>query len=463
MVRSVGAGTDQAVLFIIDHWDLTGLGHEELLNRVVGMPKLKCRKLAEALYSTVNNRGLPSWQQNTEIFHFFAGSVIRGDSICAALGCQNGKLAVLGRFAALYADSVVFPLQVSNFDASSHSDRLTLAHNINAVLKLRPLIESGIVRLTPTSSCMCSECLMVRGIDVKKLTQSSLDFWHTRMKEFEVVYRGTNPEIPPFLEIQGPPEFLPHLMIFPEADSLGLSFGKKPSLIRGEPGIAISQHQLKRSKMIPRFFGSFTQDLLLQQIYGFSLGTTYLTDSVGQSQYFEQLAGAPRDGRPSEAHMNAARLMTSLGHNVPLFSNAPLTKLLELRASEQDAFIRYRATINEIVRRKSSDNVGLSDRQLAEIYADEVAPRIAEMNDVSKSVLRKDLKKLSLKAIGTSVAVTIGLLAGILPSELKPLLIAAGGAGLVKDFIDILGNRQIVSEELRGNNLYFLLKLNNLR
>src|SRR6266704_6388023 len=45
-------------------------------------------------------------------FSFHAGASIRGDFGCSAINCRGDKISFLARYAALYANEVIFPLSL---------------------------------------------------------------------------------------------------------------------------------------------------------------------------------------------------------------------------------------------------------------------------------------------------------------------------------------------------------------
>jgi hypothetical protein len=60
------------------------------------------------------------------------------------------------------------------------------------------------------------------------------------------------------------------------------------------------------------------------------------------------------------------------------------------------------------------------------------------------------------------VAVGLGAYGGLLPSDLGGLLKMAGGVGLLSQIGEAVGLIEKSPAEIRNQNLYFLLKLQNL-
>jgi len=124
----------------------------EHLDKIADLPEKKLEKLYSDVYSSVFSAqtarafdGQPSHLPDT--FSFHASASIRGASGCSAPECRINKLNFLGRYAALYATELTFPLSmVAPERAEGIADmRGLLGRDLPALLYLRPLITGGIV------------------------------------------------------------------------------------------------------------------------------------------------------------------------------------------------------------------------------------------------------------------------------------------------------------------------------
>jgi hypothetical protein len=444
------------IVFLLEERRLTGKDPSALSEAVLGMGSEDAARLASALHECVEWSDTPAEPEDLDVFNFLAGSVLRGDSLCVAPECQTRQLTLLSRFSALYADSVVFPIDFSRFNPESYAHRLNLLHNVNAVSQLRPLIDAGIVRFVRSFDSLCTGCLAAKCVGVPRLESKARKFWRGRSDDFDLIYRFRERDGGRDLEVVGPADFLPHALIKQGVDIPELS-QRRPRIVDGEPGVLVSKSFAKRKHLIhEEVFGTFFRDLLLQQLYGLATRATYLTNSPGQAAFFESVAGTYASGPGRADRSNAARFAASLAHSVPLFSEASISDVLKLRTEESDAFVRYRATLNKIVRDSSSDRY-LSDSEFRDLYADELRPRIAELNETARLSRRNRLRRAAVKSVATALAVSLGAISGLLPSEYKALFAAAGGIGVLRDVLEVLGS----PNELRSHNLYFLLRLSN--
>jgi hypothetical protein len=124
----------------------------EHVDKIADLPEKKLEKLYSDVYSSVFSAqtarafdGQPSHLPDT--FSFHASASIRGASGCSAPECRINKLNFLGRYAALYATELTFPLSmVAPERAEGIADmRGLLGRDLPALLYLRPLITGGIV------------------------------------------------------------------------------------------------------------------------------------------------------------------------------------------------------------------------------------------------------------------------------------------------------------------------------
>lgn len=453
----VSSGGPNPILFVLEEYGLRQIEDQRALTGAIfELSESRATSLLDALTSSLEYADPYEPPGDLDVFNFLASSVLRGDSLCTAPDCQAKQLAILGRFAALYADTVVFPIEFKTFDPNTFDGRVDLLHNTLALVKLAPLIEAGIVRITPSLGCVCNDCLCKRGGgDTRRLMTKAKRFWRDRSDRFDIVYRPDRNG----LQATGPTDFLPHSLNVEAPEFAGLK-GRRAKLIDGEPGISLSRTMVRSKNILnDHIFSSYLRDLLVQQTYGLASQTTYITDSPGQAAFFETVAGVDESEYSHASMANAARFAASLAHTLPLVADLPLETVLKVRAQESDAFVRYRATINKLVRERAKTDKRLTDAELRDLFQDELRPRIAELTESARVASTSSKKRAMFKAGSVGLAVSLGVLSGLLPSEYKAALLAAGGTKLFGDLIEALLATGGTSTELRNNNLYFLLRL----
>jgi hypothetical protein len=438
------------LLLLLDEFGLSRRSPEDLLYVIGTTGKRKLRKYSQALVDATTNFESEDKPDCMDVFNFLAGSAIRGDSCCLQPECQAAKLHSFSRFAALYADRVVLPVEFV-FSVFDDIDRFRFAHTINAINYLRPLIEAGIVTPQLEPTCICSDCLQKRGVSLDRITSEVNGFWRERAGEFRMVYTNESGK-PPSLLITGPEAFLPHggiRMMF--RDPLE-NIRSRTKAAPGQAGVVVPKSTIVREGLLATVFHEFKSDLMAQQIYGLKYGATYLTDSPGQAAFFGELKAR------GESMANAARLCAHLAHSVPLFSDVSVEKALEIRLREPDAFVRYRSALNKIVRDHVRSGTFLGEEDATQLYHDVLRPEIAKLKSDALARQRASRRK-ALAKIGCSfAAITLGVVNGLLPTELAKLFTAVGGFSLLKEIGEAVADIQRKPNEVRNHDLYFLLE-----
>ena len=175
-------------LFVLDEFDVGSLDSESLYSEILSWSDRKLTRFGRALSSTLTYDGGSAIEPS--IFDFFASSLLRGASSCCAPNCQAEVLDVLARFSALYADRVFVPVGSAHSKEWDYDDVLNLCQTVNRIVRLRPLVDSGIVRLVGDSAnCICPTCLASRGVDLRRLEREATAFWRSVSDRFELIIR----------------------------------------------------------------------------------------------------------------------------------------------------------------------------------------------------------------------------------------------------------------------------------
>ncbi len=444
----------ERTIAILDHFDLSSLGPEELRDEVLSWNSARAKDIAAALSQALQGDTPISEGQN--VFDFFASSQIRGDA-CWGTECQASSLRMLARYASLYADRVIIPINFWLPDSDDYDDRVYLWHEINAVVQLRRVIEAGV--LIPVSSpiyCYCPSCLKKQGVDVEKVWSAAYDLFEGELLDsFRLVYRPPkDAEGEARVEVQGPEEYIPHGRKSVTLPSALERKQRRLRVIDGALGALLSKATVKRQRLLSTFaFDDFVEDFVAQAIYRARVGTTYLTDSSGQARFLSSMAG--RDGRLA----NTARLCAHLAHNVPAFADVPLDAILKLRANEPDAFLRYRTAINTIARDHLDPTKLVTAREAVELYYDVLQPRLIEIETLSKRQVRAEWRRSAAKVVASVLTVSLGITSGLVPAELGPAVAAIGGLKTVSDLIEGAASVRKSLAEKRTHELYFLVRL----
>ena len=203
----------------------------------------------------------------------------------------------------------------------------------------------------------------------------------------------------------------------------------------------------------PDFFEEIGRDVTLQQFYGMRYDTKYLTDRPGEAEFLRSL------NKEHEIAKQTATLCARLAHSIPLFADVPIEIVARIRRDDHEAFQQYRAALGDIVQKYVASGRAIGDAEANEIFLDELAPKLMQLERKARLERRAALKKSFLKTAITSAVVGLGIYGGILPSHLVELCKMVGGVKLASDVAETFSSVEKYSTEVRNHNLFFLLRV----
>ena len=124
-------------------------------------------------------------------FKFLASASFRGESGCSDWSCRQRKAEVLGRYAALFCDEVVFPIR---FDSDLHqpsqrqTERNALTTSLLLLSELRPLIDHKVIVPVPSEVHYCPEHFPQALPESKKIMQARADLIRMLYSRIRVRY-----------------------------------------------------------------------------------------------------------------------------------------------------------------------------------------------------------------------------------------------------------------------------------
>ena len=392
---------------------------------------------------------------NIDSANYLPGSSLRGDGGCLHWNCRLPKVRALARYIALYCDKAVVPLRLP--DISERADvqaealeRIRLCAILLGLVELRPLMEADLVALVPEELHLCKEHWDEAVPEHKRIWKSVKKLAIDNLSRFSATYYPPrNPLSQGSIHFRGPKEYLEHGEIRTVLENIPswLSLRARNRRIR------LTEAELRRHDLILRFFLRMANDAFLQTYFGAAFNARYVTDSVGEGQFFQMLYGGDQLARKT------ASLCAHLSHTVPIMTEVPVRKVLDLRRSEPEAFQTYRSTLTKIVKEHASGRASVTETEAREIYTDLLKPRLDELENQATNLRKSQLKKGLTKVVATFAVIGVGIYGGILPAHLAELVKAIGGFSVTKDLAETIGALQRNPTEIRNNNLYFLLRL----
>lgn len=386
---------------------------------------------------------------------YIPSASLRGDAGCLHWNCRLPKIRALSRYVALYCDKAIVPITIRPFEEKpSHENelfaRFNLLSKILGIMELRPLLEAGLVQLVPGELQLCREHWDESVPERRRIMRVAQRLAASNLERFSVTYRPpTRPFDSPYLDFRGPEEYLEHGQLGTVLDSVPRWLKK----VQSRGSMKLSTEAVRRHKLLLHIFGRMANDAFLQSYFGAPFDARFVTDSIGESEFFDALY------RRDVLARRTAALCAQLSHDVPLMADTPIEVILKLRREEPEAFANYRAALTDIVKSYAGKAKAVSTAEAKEIYLDLLKPKLDALDVQAKNLRKTQTKKSLLKVGAASALVGLGIYTGVLPAEIAALVKTIGGFSVARDLADALGAIERNPTEVRNNNLYFLLRL----
>ncbi len=393
-------------------------------------------------------------EDSVSAFNFLASAAMRGDYGCAAIDCHLEKVRVLARYAALYCDRVVFPVQLEpSLHKPTDTDvRIVLARGIASVLELRQLVEAGIVLLVKADLNYCPTCAPKVIPNHAEIERAARELTNLRRQEFSITFEPDGEGGYP-ITIAGPLAYLEHGSAF-------MRLRERPKWLppdlrnrKGLPDVTLPKAVVRKANLGKMLIGDMAQDVALQQYYSVRYDTKYLTNMEGEAELLKAMNKS--DGLTSRT----AELCSRLAHAVPLLRDVPISTVVRIRKEDFAAFAQYRTAFGNIVRNHVAGKNVVSDADAKAIYFDELEPALTTLKREAALQRKASLRRSMTKATISSLLVGLGVYGGLLPTQIVQLCTAIGGFKLVADFAEAIAAIQRHPDEVKNHNLYFLLRL----
>ena len=300
-----------------------GLTRDEDSQLVSEYEEEKAAPLFEQLYEAVLQTQFEdneSSSDESDKFSFLASPSLRGEADCGCYGCRLQKLDTLGRYAALYATKIILPLPLPLHGGIVPLGGF-LSHSVLALLRLRPLIESGIVLPVAMNSLDC-EHTIDRSRQLLALAEELADDAARQMLDrFEIKFQL--PEKSGFdkaaFRVTGPEDFLEH-------GSLWLIGGEPPNWRlkswRYDSNGQVKLRGARKLDILRLLFRRTGLDSGFYLAHGRRRGVRYLASRFGETFLLDYLT--QKDNEPLSASSEAVNEFMT--HTLPLLGELPLSE-----------------------------------------------------------------------------------------------------------------------------------------
>lgn len=422
---------------IFRRWDVPTV--EKFLDRLYQEASLSDARVREG---SAENAALES-------FTFVASSSVMGQGGCSEAGCRSGRAELLARYAALYTDKVVVPVELVDphrserpkTPAAEFELRNWTLGTVLCLHAMRPVIDAGLVAIVPPELHFCRDCAAHALRKIRRVSRAANNLALANMQRFSVTYNAKLPV--PVFTVHGPSEFCEH-------GRFAVAFFETPAWLpkscasKGE--VLLSSATLKRSKLVHGLFERIGLQVAIQQFLNGRYKAKTITTHPGELTLLSTLD--PSTGRFNRAATSLARLT----HSIPLMGAIPLARAVRIRREENAAFLVYRKALTDTVSRLIDGQRVLTESQAAEVVAEVLEPELAKLRQIEEGEKRRARRKAGMRMAFAATLLTLGLFKGLQPLEYAALGAAAGLADTVGDIARGSGSAE-------SKDLYFLLRL----
>ncbi|HEY8767632.1 MAG TPA: DUF6236 family protein [Dehalococcoidia bacterium] len=391
-----------------------------------------------------------------------SGELGCGNTGCKGPECRGKRSQAIARFALLWADTVTLPPQFGVFDHVPGDDSIRdwMFGSVLVVTQAEAAIRSKVVKLAAPGYLLCNEC----GLDFEATKGQAGTKVRAASKALEALYGGqvqgqlVSLDGDLIFMLSGPEDLMPHggqgVSFGPGYDRSWLPHTVLKKISNGETfQYDIPKTRLPRTGLLKHVLETAETDVINEHLACRMRGTRYLTHRPADAAFLNAI-----NDSDEYAEWNRV-LATALPLQMPILKDAPLEDLLELRAKDYDAFLVYRDTINASINARIDSGVVPSEKQLAEIFRDEISPQLNKMNQKLRATQKRLSGKLKRNLVISLGTVLLGLSTGLVAPTLMALLAGAGGTKLVADIGGNLLESRNADDELSSENLYFLWRL----
>lgn len=428
------------------------------LLKIYSSPAKQLSKLYEETFHAIYDAQLERvWDTDPSAppdpFTFHASASIRGDSGCSSVDCRGNKVSFLARYAALYANELIFPLSLRPPEKVKRTFEMRdlLAQNLFPLFLLRPLITGGIVFpvVMRTRHCVHQAKLMEMTTEIvhdfSQFTAKHL------LNEFRLTYElpEKSPSGQPTIYFEGPEEYIEHGGLAQRLDEPPKWL---PPTARFDKNGQVEIRGVHKRHMVAQIFTDIADNVTFYLAYGTRRNARFLSDMPGETDFLEWLTDDERMTAKSLA-------LHELEHTVPILADLSVATILRIRKQERDSFEDYRVAIGTISAAIMSAKTRVSKQEAREMFRTAIEPELRRLNREMVTYRKTQSRRVAAGMASIVAGVAIGAYSGLPPLLSVPLVAAAsmvGGRLLSKAAESACEHGP---ETKQKSDLYFLLKL----
>ncbi len=421
------------------------------------------RQIGEIIHQIETDVDLSISEYQRKIFSFASSPELGGSGfLCNYHNCRLNKIKQLARFAALYSDVVFIPNFLSGFEYEPNltsnqefSVRESLYDDLLVITEILPLLESGRIRLVNPARDICLACQAEEflGLQAGKLFDSKYKALQKKYLNNMTSCCYLQEEV--CFECNGAQPYFEHEIVV--------------TYPKNHPEISLRANILKKiekGKIVPLtkqaikeqgLHVHFAHKIVSSSLHGIAtsslLETAFLTDSDIDIEFINMMQPSYK---VTERNSIALEHLSSM---VPFLEDLDIKDVLKVRDREEEAFIRFRSSLNSAIEIFQSESSKFTRKQAEQLYSDILMPKLAYLEQKVKSA-KKDLISNPIKSLlGMVGVISFGLLSGLIREDLVSIAKALGlvkvGSDLFKDLLSV----NEAEKSITLDDYYFLWKI----
>lgn len=392
-----GTGRSFALNHLTELAEKLGLISTDAITIIFTLPQKSLIQIVDlttkALFRDASEMGAPTLADEVTLV---ASSSFRSDSGCRCWDCRSGKLEVLARYTALYADRLIIPVYLGPLHAGPEAARIAIADLYFKHALLRPLFDENLAAFGVDRRCLCRAC----DREFENLCDihdaAAFDAYLAKERGVRVIYRPPRGHESWYTELQGPQDLIPHgnLHLVPIE-----GYRRKPAWapkiltkIDGAPGAFMPADSIRKNRIGGRIFAELARDAIFQQYYGIRYNGEYVTDSAIEADFLYSIYRRDDLGR------GVLKLLALMKQQLPLLAELPIRRVLSIRRNERDVFVVYRNAISGVVRQYLKPGAQLTEVEAKEIFSDVILPQLLKLK-VEAAARKRSAQRRSLAKV----------------------------------------------------------------